>query len=249
MGFEITYFYKESSEVPGTYKEEVLSKTTKVGKFDQEVSLDVLAGKIIAQLARRNILIVDIEILEFTKKKVSYKETPTGIFIKNKKFNFDSGAIVSSDEDYDVELNEILQNEELLEKIKKSLNLCENKQPLKNLCVRPKPEEGGKKALRQEIYDPEITTKFKIEQKGYKFTVGKKYSIFAEKSLAGVLVYTTKDDAGREVEVSSECFIVPPVGLSFGDDEPQYYGGESSNDVDLWKNVRVEQSMPDIRRR
>lgn len=248
MGFEITYFYKEASDVPGTYKEEVLSKTTKVGKFDQDVSLDILAGKIIAQLARRNILIIDIEILEFTKKKVSYKETPTGIFIKNKKFSFESGAIVSSDDDYDCELSEILENKDLLEKIKKNLNLSEEKQPLKNLCPRVSKTEG-KKTLRQEVYDPEITTKFKVEQKGHKFTVGKKYSILSEKSLGGVLVYLTTDDTGREVEVSSECFIVPPVGLSFGDDEPQYYGGESSKDVDLWKNVRVEQSMPDIRRR
>lgn len=249
MGFEITYFYKEAGEMPGSYGEDVLSKTTKIGKFEEDVSLDFLAGKIISQLARRNILIVDIEIFEYTKKKISYKETPSGIFIKNKKFSFDSGALIKQEEDNtDDELNEILQNEKLLEKIKKHLNVQSN-----NKNQTPKSSSdlncsvGSKRAIRQEVYDPEITTKFKIEQKGYKFTVGKKYSIFSEKSLGGNIIYQTKDDTGREVEVTAECFIVPPVGLSF-DEEPQYYG-ENSQDVDLWKNVRTEENMPEIRRR
>lgn len=45
-----------------------------------------------AQLARRNILITDVEIYEFTKKKLSFKEADDGILIKNKKFKFDDGA-------------------------------------------------------------------------------------------------------------------------------------------------------------
>lgn len=253
MGFEITYFYKESNDTPGNYGEEVLSKTTKIGKFEEEVSLDVLAGKIISQLARRNILIVDIEIFEYTKKKISYKETPNGIFIKNKKFSFDSGAMVRQEEEnIDEELSEILQNEKLLEKIKKHLNIqsknCSNDSRNSNINLANRTSSSSsKRALRQEVYDPEITTKFKIEQKGYKFTVGRKYSIFSEKSFGGAIVYQTKDDTGREVEVASDCFIVPPAGLSF-DEEPQYYGGDSQ-DVDLWKNVRTEENMPDIRRR
>jgi len=247
MGFEITYFYKEAGDSPGTYNEEVLSKTTKIGKFEEEISLDFLAGKIISQLARRNILIVDIEIFEFTKKKVGYKETPTGIFIKNKKFSFDSGALVSSEVVEDEDLSEILQNQDLLEKLKKTLNINSNSQNFKNICP-PRNNADNKKFLRQEVYDPEITTKVKVEQRGYKFTVGKRYPIYEEKSSAGMLKYLTKDDSGREVEVGSECFVVPSAGLSFDDEGPKYHGA-AVDEVDLWKNVPIDQSIPDIRRR
>lgn len=251
MGFEIKYFYKEAKkDFPGSYDEEVLSKTSKIGKFDEEIPLENLAGKIMAQLARRNILIVDIEIFEYTKKKISYKETETGILIKNKKFSFDSGAIVESDSSEDEELSRVLEDKELLEKIKSHIapskvgNSCS-----KNSCSI-KTEPSSKRILRQEIYDPELTSKHKVEQKGYRFTVGKKYPIFLEKSLiGGIINYLTKDDSGREVEVPADCFVVPPVGLSFEDEGPKYFGASDSSDVDLWKNVRTEDAMPDIRRK
>jgi hypothetical protein len=250
MGFEIIYHYKQSAETPGEYQDEILTKTTKIGKYNEDVSLEVLAGKIMSQLARRNILIVDIEIFEYTKKKISYKENENGILIKNKKFSFDSGSIVSSDSEEDEDVSKILEDEVLLDKIKKIIKPEVEQDveptPKVNLCQVKK---ENKKAIRQEIYDPELMTKAKVEQKGYKFTVGKKYSIFLEKSLgAGILNYLTKDDTGREVEVSSECFIVPPAGLSFGEDEPQYHGATSC-EIDLWKNMKTEESMPDIRRR
>ena len=249
MGFEITYHYKQSSDIPGEYVDEILTKTSKIGKYDEDVSLEVLAGKIMAQLARRNILIVDIEIFEYTKKKISYKENENGILIKNKKFSFDSGAVISSEAEDDDEIAKILEDEVLLDKIKKIIkpeSSDEIEKPKVNLCQKNKID---KKALRLEIYDPELMTKAKVEQKGYKFTVGKKYPIFLEKSLgAGLLNYLTKDDSDREVEVSSECFIVPPAGLSFNEDEPQYHGATSC-EVDLWKNTKTEDMMPDIRRR
>jgi hypothetical protein len=141
MGFEITYYYKEATEVAGTYEEEVLMKTSKIGKFDEDVSLDILAGKIMAQLARRNILIVDIEIFEYTKKKINYKETDSGILIKNKKFSFDSGAMVTATaEEDDEELTSILENKDLLEKIKRAIGPIEPGQVkqtgLKNLASK-----------------------------------------------------------------------------------------------------------------
>lgn len=251
MGFEITYYYKEATEVAGVYGEDVLSKTSKIGKFNEDISLDVLAGKIIAQLARRNILIVDIEIFEYTKKKISYKETDNGILIKNKKFSFDSGALVTSESEEDEDLSRVLEDEALLAKIKKALSPIPPpvpKQAQINLCPKRPPTEN-KKVLRQEIYDPELIAKAKVEQRGYRFTQGKKYPIFSEKSLgAGILNYLTRDDSGKEVEVSSECFIVPPTGLSFGDNEPQYFGAADS-EVDLWRNVSVDQNMPDVRRK
>lgn len=249
MGYEIKYYYKESADEAGTYKEEIISKTTKVGKFEEEISLDVLAGKIMAQLARRNILIVDIEIFEFTKKKISYKETESGILIKNKKFSFDSGVIIESASEEDEEdLEKILQNENLILKLKSILSPgSENK---KNIAPRNKNQSSSRKVLRRETYDPEIVNKHKIEQRGLRFTVGKQYPIYSEKNVGvGVINYLTTDDTGREVEVISDCFVAPSVGLSFQDSEPQYFGAEGGSEINLWNNVQVENNVPDIRRK
>lgn len=244
MGYEITYYYKEADESPGTYQDELLSKTSKIGKFDEDIPLEVLAGKIMAQLARRNILIVDIEIFEYTKKRINYKETESGISIKNKKFSFDSGAAISSSENDD-DISEILEDKELLEKLKKHLGVVQNAQKLTNIAPRL---TDSRKVLRHEIYDPELLTKAKVDQKGYKFTQGKRYPIYSEKSIGmGVVNYSTKDDTGKEVEVNSECFVVPSMGLSFNEEAP--IPGAAKNEVDLWKNNAVHESMPDIRGR
>lgn len=245
MGYEIKYFYKEADETPGSYKEEILSRTSKLGKFDEEIPIEQVAGKIMAQLARRNLLIVDIEIYEYSKNKIKYKETENGIFIKNKKFSFDRGASISAESYEDEELGRILEDKDLLEKIKKSIGITQ--QPGTMISV-PK-IYTNKKALRLEIYDPEAPARHKVEQKGYKLTLGKKYPIYEEKSMgAGSLTYVTKDDRGREAEINAECFIIPPMGLSHNADEYQYVGAEKEKkDVDLWRNLSTEQSMPDIR--
>ena len=248
MGFEIKYFYKEAIE-PGIYNEEVFSKVSKVGKFEDEISLEVLAGKVMAQLARRNILIVDIEIYEYAKKRISYKETDSGILIKNKKFSFDSGSLVEATSEEDEDLHKILEDEGLLSKVKNALGL--DALPKVNLAQRPKnTNSNGKKIIRREIYDPEIIAKHKVEQRGYKFTVGKSYPIFSEKSLiGGMLNYMTMDDTGREIEVGSDCFVAQSSGLSFQESEPQYVGGEGQKEVNLWNSVGLEDNVPDIRRK
>jgi len=250
MGYEIKYYYKESTENPGVYKDEIVTKTSKVGKFEEEISLDILAGKIMAQLARRNILIVDIEIFEYAKKKISYKETESGILIKNKKFSFDSGAVIESESEEDEDLEKVLQNENLILKIKSALNIDSAGSNKKNIASKIS-QTPSRRMLRKEVYDPEIINKHKIEQRGYKFTVGKQYPIYSEKNVGmGVVNYLTLDDSGREVEVISDCFVAPSAGLSFQDSEPQYFGAENnSGEINLWKNVQVESSVPDIRRK
>ena len=246
MGFEVVYYYKEATDVSGVYSEETFTKTSKVGKFEEEVSFETLAGKIMAQLARRNILITDIEIYEFTKKKINYKETKDGIIIKNKKFSFDNGAVVSG-ESNDDEIEEILQNEELLNKLKKAIGIDK---PQINLASKSNSRlsSDGKRPLRLETYDPELLNKHKMEQKGYKLTVGKKYPIYSEKKGLGTINYVTKDDAGKEIEISAECFVVSSMGLSFQEDESQIVGGNSC-EINLWKNMQVQDQMPDIRGR
>lgn len=249
MGFEVTYHYKEATETAGEYSEDVLMKTSKIGNYKEDVPLEVLAGKIMAQLARRNILIVDIEIVEYAPKKISYKENASGILIKNRKFSFDSGAVVSDSgtDDYDEEdLNSILENKSLLEKLKKAIGPQEPA-PKVNLASKSA-AQSGRKSLRMEVYDPEITNEAKNQQKGFKFTKGKRYPIYEEKSLGvgGIMSYVTKDDSGKEVEVGSDSFVVPTQGLAFDGEGPRYFG-ESAQEPDIWGGVKTEDNMPDLR--
>jgi hypothetical protein len=101
LGYEIKFkYFKKKAEGFGYDTEgepEVL--TVAVGKQWDEVELDEVAKACFGQMAKRNILIVDAEISEYTKKRVSFKLKDDGISIKNRKFSYDiTGAINSSDE-------------------------------------------------------------------------------------------------------------------------------------------------------
>ena len=95
MGFECLYHYHE--RVEGDYnREEKKTFKKKVGDPFEEVSLEKLAGAVMAQLARRDVWIVDVEVYELSKKAISFKEAKGGIILKNKKFLFEGGGDDSS---------------------------------------------------------------------------------------------------------------------------------------------------------
>jgi hypothetical protein len=237
MGYELVFHYKEAGEQPGSYKEEVKNKSYKIGKVTEDVSLDVVAAKIMAQLARRNILIIDVEIYEYAKKKLSYRETTDGIVLKNKKFSFDSRSVVLTEE-----FEEDAQPQPDFKPIPSpSKELADKSCPLAKTNL-------VKRAIRQEIYDPDPIGKQKVSQKGLKFTVGKRYSIYSEESMGSTLVYDTTDDSGRNVKVSSEYFVAIGAGLIEAE-QPNYVGAENQkHEIDLWKNYE-QVEMPDIRRK
>ena len=85
MGFECCYYYHE--KVDGDYnKEETKTFKKKVGDPFDDVPLEKLAASIMAQMARRDIWIVNVEIFELSKKPVNFKESKGGIVIKTKSF-------------------------------------------------------------------------------------------------------------------------------------------------------------------
>lgn len=238
----MVFSYKESAGKPGEYGEEVKKKTCRIGKTTEDVPLDALAGKIMSQLARRNILIVDVEIYEYAKKKMSYRESSDGIVLKNKKFSFASGSVAELD---GFEEGSDEEDEGFKPIPSPSKDLADRSCPIaaKNLA---KPH---RRALRHEIYEPEPLAEFKAKQKGLKFTVGKKYPIYSESSIGTTVVYKTTDDSGREVDVSSEYFVAIGVGLMEQDAGPRYVGAEDrKEEINLWGNTE-HVDMPDIRRR
>jgi len=235
MGYEIIFYYKES-EGPGTYSEEVKTKSHKVGKTTEDIPLEVLASKVMSQLVRRNILIVEVEIYEYAKKRLNYKERADGILIKNKKFSFDSGSVVSTEE--------FEEDEQFKPVPSPSKELADRSCPIvqsKNLARRP---------IRHEIYDPDPMGEQKVKQKGLRLTLGKRYSIYSEESMGSTLVYSVTDDSGKEVKVNAEYFVAVGAGLSQEDDGPRYVGAENQkHEVNLWGNNQERVEMPEIRRR
>lgn len=246
MGYEVIYRYKEAAGEPGKYSDEVKERSSKLGKVTEEVGLDALAAKIMTQLARRNILIVDIEIYEYARKKVSYRETSSGIVIKNKKFSFDSGSVVETGEFEDMDAAVESKEEDFKPIPSPSKDLADKSCPISaKMNVAPQ----ARRAMRHEIFEPEPLALHKAQQKGLKFTVGKKYPIYSETSLGSTIIYKTMDDRGREVDVGSEYFVAIGAGLIQQDEGPTYVGAENQREeINLWRNYE-QTDMPDIRRK
>jgi len=258
MSFEVVFKYKEKDE-NGQFADEIKEKLVKVGKPEEDTPLEQVAGKIIAQLARRNIFIVDIEVYEYTKRKINYQETKDGIKIRGRKFSFDAvenntmklwhddGIVISTVEvDPQEQLINVLQSDPtLLQKLLKVVeekDKPQSKPPIKNLGA----------PLRFEAFDPVDSAMLKVAMsKGLKFTHKKKYPIFEEKPasvnpLDGML-YITVDDAGNRIPMSDKYFIIPPILTErFLEDSQQYVGG-TGPEPQLSFESAVKETMPDLR--
>jgi hypothetical protein len=232
MGFEVVYYYKEliDEKVLGVYSEEVKSKTSKIGKATEDISFETLASKILSQLARRNILIVNFEIFEFAKKKVNFKEANDGIIIKNKKYKFDGKVNMFTD----INLEEI-DSDETDDQEDTEIEKKENEKQKDVFPCKLNSQSSNKKPIRYEYYDPEVMALHKAKQKGLKFTQGKKYPIFSEQNMGSAIVYKTIDDSNNEVSVSSEYFSAAAIS------------GSSNSEVDLWSRYNVENEVPHLR--
>lgn len=245
MGYEVIYKYKEAAGEPGKYSDEIKERSAKIGKVTDEVSLDALAAKIMTQLARRNVLIVDVEIYEYAKKRISYKETSSGIVIKNKKFSFDAGSVVETEDFEDASVVADAEDDSFKPVPSPSRELADRSCPIAMAKAAPQ----SRRAVRHEIFDPEPLALHKAQQKGLKFTVGKKYPIYSETSMGTTTVYKTTDDRGRDVEVGSEYFVAIGAGLMQQDEGPTYVGAENQREeINLWRNYE-NVDMPDLRRK
>jgi hypothetical protein len=280
MGYEVTFHYYEEGAEKGKYnEEEKKTKSITVGKLTEEISLDVLAGKIMAQFARRNILVVDVEIYEYTKKKINFKEEQDGIRIKNKKFRFDDGASVTLEETPESNADQlaslIIANPQLLAQLQAQLGgqttvvhphqLIQrpNQQPQPQPQPQVRLQTGGqvpvgahRPAMRYEIFDPIDPALINIaKQKGWQFTMGKRYPIFEEKpgmQITDGMLYSTVDDSGKPRMVSDKFFVPVQNKLSgnFIEDsmENNIVGGRSGPAPRLLWDGAVESDMPVIRR-
>lgn len=222
IGYEIIYHFHERLET-GYDKSVSKELKKKVGEPFEEVSLEKLAASVMGQLARRDIWVTDVEIYEYSKKKISFRETTGGIVIKNKKFTAD-GAV------------EIVGQE---------LQVVEQPQ------IHPKKQafhSNGRsnRPIRWVLFAPsEMKT---VKEKQLRFTVEKKYPVFREDlhpSGVGMVLHTV-DDLGRDQMVLDEYFIPVDQSLVMGRELGFNEKNSGDNGKLLWHGV-LEDDMPSLR--
>jgi hypothetical protein len=202
-----------------------------VGKVHQEIPLSKLATVIMSQLARRDIWIIDVDIFEYTKKKISFKEPMDGkgLILKGKRFNITGQEVDVEVEEFDEETDEEFEEPQA----KKSIS--RNKFPPNNLANRASNKANIKSYM---VFDPEIQNLHEARQKNLKFTVENKYPIYLiEDHPLGLTygqIFTTVDDTGKTVTVSDKFFVPASVTL-YGDNEVEggFSGGPKDRGVKL----------------
>jgi hypothetical protein len=241
MAFELTYFYHEKKPEGGGYNtEEKKELKKKIGNNFEEIPLEQVATAIIKQLARRDIWVVDVEVNEYTKKPVSFKESNdgSGIVLKGKKFSLDhSASLVAVDVSVDLE--------EASQVPSSGMNLvaaAQKKQSSKPGGVNlVEPPVNPNRVMFWATFEPHPFTQ-EARSKGLKFSVGKKYPVHRQKDgPAGQTLYIT-DDAKKIVQVDEKYFSVAGAGL-VGDDEveggfQQQDHGEPEPKLAYWSHMK-----------
>ena len=232
MGYEVCFkFYEKAEKGYNTDEEKELK--AKVGDPFEEITLEQLAGSIMAQFARRDIMVFDCEIIELSRKKINFKETDGGIIIKNKKYSFDKGAKVHCQDivqdvtppppmsyqpprpipiaqpmrqiiPYD---EEIQQQQQMQERIQQQQNLAPK---------RPRPSLAGRRPIRYEVYCPDKVLRVEAQKRGLAFTMHEKYPIYQElvgENVGVGYTYVTVDDNGHERRVHASHFQPETKGL------------------------------------
>lgn len=238
MGYEVCYKYHE--KIDGEYKKDDLkSFKRKIGDPFDDTPLEKVSAAIIAQFARRDIWIVDVEVFELTKKKIAFKETKGGIVLKNKKFLFDSiqGTFEVEDvkEDY-LPIEEFVQS--------KAPEL-----PSSNtINVAP---AAKRRVIDNLVYSPEPQQLIEAKRKNLKLTVDKKYEVYQKKPSPNGLgdLCLIVDDSGKEQFVSDLYFIPASINL-FADKELGFSENQQQkeNNKLLWGDASLETNMPKLRR-
>lgn len=223
MAYEIKVFYHPRKEEGSGYNTEVKEETlVKVGSGFEDTPLEKLAGVAMAQLARRDVWVVDLEIQELVRRPVSFKESKDGkgIVLKNKRFSVNSAAQMVSEDLAEVPVITNMQPHELVHGQRQQSidDLYSNPNklvPVKRDFV-PKTPINPNKTLYRVIFDP-VQWEPEAKRLGLKFTLDREYPVHkiiehptGKLNLQKIAV---TDDLGRIVEVDEKYFTTSGMGL------------------------------------
>lgn len=254
MGFECCYHYHE--RIDGEYnKDETKTFKKKVGDALEDVPLEKLAAAIMAQLARRDVWITDVEVFEISKKPVSFKEAKGGIVIKNKKFLFDGGGTEATF----VAVEDLEQPS--TQHVPSSIQFQSSQQLAapQHLSAAAHPHNINVAApVRQKrpvdyvMYVPEPQQLHEAKRRNLRLTVNKKYPVMEKKMAPNGVgeIFVVLDDLGREQSVSDAYFVPGNINLiadrelGFSENQQDRDGGNL-----YWGSASSDPGMPDIRKR
>lgn len=231
MGYEVVYHYHPKSEDGRWLEDQKENLKIEVGAPFEDVSREKLVSAIMFQMARRDILIFDVEIWELKKTKISFKESKGGIILGTKKYTFDGVNITFQE----------------LSPAPTAPPQAQLPVPQAQAARLPAvPPTNNSRPIKWVTLDPDEPNIMKIKTSGLAFLPGKRYPVFAEKAhpkKLGVMIYTMLDENKREVPVTDEYFLNADQLLQRGfrdtvDKEPSLsYGREE------------DMPMPDLRGR
>jgi hypothetical protein len=233
--FEIEFKYYKQKEDLDYNKDEPLIFKNKFGKVDEDYPREKLAKYILTQLARRDIFIFDVEIYEYTKKKVNFKLSKNGFSISGNKFN---NSDLAEDCHFEDDVPNEPQNIPQIPIKSRPINLIESK-PKIDQDVR------SKKIIRKVAFVPPL--RMDKSKFPYKFTVNKTYPIYSERyNMNGIGMFvTTVDDANNVVEVIDEYFVPSNSSLEF--ENEMNAGKRGNNDLLNWQGDRSSEGMVNLR--
>lgn len=272
MGFEIKYiFHPKNEEGSGYQTDSTEEKTIKVGKPFDDTKLDKCAAAIMAQLARRDIWVVDVEVSELVKKSVSFKESKDGkgIVLKNKRFSLNSTAeMVEELEAVDIQpvarppVTPVYKQDTTPVHPHESIAVPVTNDSVEDLYDNPNaasvkrtidPRTIDKsKTLYQVYFEPELQYVNQAKQLNLKFSENVKYSV--HKTISGAMgmdKIALTDDSGQMVIIEEKFFVRAGAGL-MGDRELNFSGnnGEKSREPQLSYGDEIPSEMlgvPDLR--
>jgi hypothetical protein len=248
MGYEVKYFYHERTD-DGFDKSETKEMVKRLGTAYEEVPAEKLAGSIMSQLVRRDIWVVDVEVYEYAKKQVAFKESKGGVVIKGKKYSFDGATIVAEEEPQAAPQQASPPPGQsqpghplAVRNTVQAFPVGPDAPPQANVNLADQMYFRNKKPLRSEIYNPDQMVAAAARQRRLPFTIGKQYPIYEERLVGSEVSYITINDLGQKSVLNHRHFIVPQK-LTRG-----FAGEEVSTDVNLdYGNPYENMPMPDLR--
>jgi len=183
MGFEVVFKYHDKIENGyDTLENKTFKK--KFGDPYEDVPLSKLALFVMGQLARRDIWIVDVEINEFIKKSISFRENKGGIIIKNKKFSLDSKL----EESVIVEEEMVSSDNSTQQQSVNVVTPVNAAVPVNKIVYPHEVMKPNKRPIGQMIFSPEAPQMHEVSK--FKLTIDKKRSIrYTKKELVRQVSY------------------------------------------------------------
>lgn len=242
MGFEVKYFYHERTD-DGFDKGETKEMVKRIGAAYEEVPTEKLAGAIMSQLVRRDIWVVDVEVYEYAKKQVAFKESKGGVVIKGKKYSFDGAAVVEDEEPAPHPQAAPQPGHPLaVRNTVQAFPVGPDAPPQANINLADQMYFKNRRPLRNEVYNPDQMVAALARQRRLPFTIGKQYPIYEERMVGTEVSYITINDLGQKAVLNHRHFVVPQK-LTRGFD-----GEQVSTDVSLDYGSQYENMpMPDLR--